>query len=435
MNSWQRDFGWEIPGGRRVGGSLRVPGDKSISHRAAILASLAAGRSHLHGFLTGEDTVNTARAMAALGARITGLSTPEMEIEGVGAAGLTTPRHDLDMGNAGTGIRLLTGVVAGQQVACSLTGDASLCSRPMGRILKPLRAMGARIEAEGAGDRAPLVVRPAGLTGIDYPSPIASAQVKSCVLLAGLGAHGRTAVHEPAPSRDHTERILPAFGVDVERLADGAALTGGQRLTPCDLTIPGDLSSAAFFLVGAALSAGSTLTVAGVGVNPTRTGVVDCLRAMGARVERVAERQEGGEPVADLVVTGGDLTGIEIGGTLMVRAIDEFPILAVAACFADGDTTFRDAAELRMKESDRIRAMAAALRAIGGEVEERPDGMIVHGRPLLPGGQIDSHGDHRVAMALAIAASRCTGPVAIRNTACVDTSFPGFLRLLAEATG
>lgn len=433
MASWLRDFGWEIPGGLQVGGRIRVPGDKSISHRAAILAGLASGRSHIRGFLTGEDTVNTARAMAALGAQITGLGSPEMEIEGVGPAGLTPPHRDLDMGNAGTGIRLLTGVVAGQKVACRLTGDASLCSRPMGRILKPLRAMGARIDAEGDGDRAPLAVRPARLTGIDYRSPIASAQVKSCVLLAGLGATGRTAAHEPARSRDHTERILPAFGVDVELLADGAAIDGGQAITPCDLTVPGDLSSAAFFLVAAALSEGSELTVAGVGVNPTRTGVIDCLRAMGARVEVVGEREEGGEPAADLVVTGGGLGGIEIGGELMVRAIDEFPILAVAACFADGETVFRDAAELRVKESDRIRAMAAAIRAIGGDVEERPDGMVVRGRPRLPGGRIDSLGDHRIAMSMAIAASRCTGPVVIHDTACVDTSFPGFLRLLQEA--
>ena len=434
MSSWLHDSGWEIPGGLRIGGRIRVPGDKSISHRAAILAGLAAGRSHVRGFLTGEDTVNTARAMAALGAQITGLGSPEMEIEGVGSAGLRAPTHDLDMGNAGTGIRLLTGVVAGQRVACRLTGDASLLSRPMGRILKPLRAMGAHIEAQGEGDRAPLAVHPAQLTGIDYASPIASAQVKSCVLLAGLGATGRTVVHEPARSRDHTERILPAFGVDVELLADGAAVEGGQTITPCDLTVPGDLSSAAFFLVAAALSEGSTLTVEGVGVNPTRTGLIDCLRAMGARVEVVGEREEGGEPTGDLVVTGSPLAAIEIGGELMVRAIDEFPILAVAACFADGETVFRDAAELRVKESDRITAMAAAIRAIGGEVEERPDGMVVHGRPLLPGGRIDSHGDHRVAMAMAIAAGRCTGPVAVHDTACVDTSFPGFLRLLQEAT-
>jgi len=433
MSSWLHDSGWEIPGGLRVGGRIRVPGDKSISHRAAILAGLAAGRSHIRGFLTGEDTVNTARAMGVLGAQVTGLGSPEMEIEGVGSAGLSSPAHDLDMGNGGTGMRLLTGVVAGQQVACRLTGDESLCSRPMGRILKPLRAMGAEIEAEGEGDRAPLAVRPAQLVGIDYPSPIASAQVKSCVLLAGLGATGRTAVHEPARSRDHTERILPAFGVDVELLADGAAIEGGQRVTPCDLTVPGDLSSAAFFLVAAALSEGSSLTVEGVGVNPTRTGLLDCLRAMGARVEVVGEREEGGEPTAELVVTGGGLGGIEIGGGLMVRAIDEFPILAVAACFADGETVFRDAAELRVKESDRIAAMAAAIRAIGGEVEERPDGMVVHGRPLLPGGRIDSLGDHRIAMSMAIAASRCTGPVVVTDTACVDTSFPGFLRLLQEA--
>jgi len=435
MASWLRDFGWEIPGGLRVGGRVRVPGDKSISHRAAILAGLAGGRSHIRGFLTGEDTVNTARAMGTLGAQITGLGSPEMEIEGVGGAGLSSPAHDLDMGNGGTGMRLLTGVVAGQQVACRLTGDESLCSRPMGRILTPLRRMGATIEAEGENGRAPLVVRPAPLAGIDYTSPVASAQIKSCVLLAGLGAAGRTAVHEPARSRDHTERILPAFGVDVELLADGAAIEGGQRIPPCDLTVPGDLSSAAFFLVAAALTEGSTLTVEGVGVNPTRTGLIDCLRAMGARVDVVGEREEGGEPTAELVVTGGGLGGIEIGGELMVRAIDEFPILAVAACFADGETVFRDAAELRVKESDRITAMAAAIRAIGGEVEELPDGMVVHGRPLLPGGRIDSHGDHRIAMSMAIAASRCTGPVVVHDTACVDTSFPGFLRLLQEATG
>ncbi|RMF83652.1 MAG: 3-phosphoshikimate 1-carboxyvinyltransferase, partial [Nitrospirae bacterium] len=305
--------------------------------------------------------------------------------------------------------------------------------RPMGRILEPLRRMGAAIEAEGEGERAPLAVRPARLTGIEYRSPVASAQVKSCLLLAGLSAEGRTAVHEPAASRDHTERILPAFGIPVERLPDGAAVTGGGRPRAAELTVPGDLSSAAFFLVAAALAEGSRLTVEGVGVNPTRTGVLDCLEAMGAEIERLGEREQGGEPVADLVVRGRGLAGIEIGGELMVRAIDEFPVLAVAACFAEGETLFRDAAELRVKESDRIAAMAEAIRAIGGEVEERPDGLVVHGRRHLPGGRVRSHGDHRVAMAMAVAAARCTGPVVVRDTACVDTSFPGFYRLLRAA--
>jgi len=434
MGNWQTDFGWRIPAGIQAQGRVRVPGDKSISHRSVILAALAEGTSRIRGFLAGEDSLCTARAFAQMGVRIDGLGTTELVVHGAGRAGLQTPTGDLDMGNAGTGMRLMAGTMAGQGIACTITGDASLRRRPMRRIIEPLRRMGAQITGEGAGDTAPLHVTPAPLHAIDYHSPVASAQVKSCLLLAGLGAEGTTRVHEPALSRDHTERMLPQFGVQLEILSDGAAITGGQSLHACDIDVAADISSAAFFLVAGALADGASLTVEGVGLNPSRTGILDCLAAMGADLTVANERQQSGEPVADVTVRGGTLHGAEIGGELLLRAIDEFPILAVAAAFTEGTTVFRDAQELRVKESDRIAAMEVALKTIGGDVQAHPDGMTVHGRPHLAGGRIHSHGDHRIAMALAIAASRCTGPVEVEDVACVATSFPGFLELLQGAT-
>jgi len=435
MADWQTEFGWRIPAGIQAHGRVRVPGDKSISHRSVILASLAEGVSRIRGFLAGEDSLCTARAFAQMGVRIDGLGTTELVVHGAGRGRLQTPTADLDMGNAGTGMRLMAGTMAGQGIPCTITGDASLRRRPMGRIIAPLRQMGAQITGAGAGDTAPLRLTPASLHGIDYHSPVASAQVKSCLLLAGLGAEGTTRVHEPARSRDHTERMLPQFGVGLELLPDGAAVTGGQSLRACDIDVAADISSAAFFLVAGALTDGATLTIEGVGLNPSRTGILDCLAAMGADLTVANERQQSGEPVADVTVRGGTLHGAEIGGELLLRAIDEFPILAVAAAFAEGTTVFRDAQELRVKESDRIAAMEVALKQIGGDVQAHPDGMTVHGRPHLTGGRIDSRGDHRIAMALAIAASRCTAPVEVEDVACVATSFPGFLELLRGATG
>jgi 3-phosphoshikimate 1-carboxyvinyltransferase len=433
-SDWRTAFGWRIPAGIQARGRVRVPGDKSISHRSVILTSLAEGTSRIRGFLAGEDSLCTARSFAQMGVRIDGLGTTELVVHGAGRGGLQTPTADLDMGNAGTGMRLMAGTLAGQGVACTITGDASLRRRPMRRIIEPLRQMGAQIAAQGAGDTAPLRLTPATLHGIDYRSPVASAQVKSCLLLAGLGAGGTTRVHEPALSRDHTERMLPQFGVALEVLADGAAVAGGQTLRACDVDVAADISSAAFFLVAGALSDGATLTIEGVGINPTRTGILDCLAAMGAELTIANQRPQSGEPVADVTVRGGALRGTEIGGELLLRALDEFPILAVAAAFADGTTVFRDAQELRVKESDRIAAMEAALTRIGADVQAHPDGMTVRGRPRLAGGRIASRGDHRVAMALAVAASRCMGPVEVEDVACVATSFPGFLELLEEAT-
>jgi 3-phosphoshikimate 1-carboxyvinyltransferase len=435
MSDWATAFGWRIPAGIQARGRVRVPGDKSISHRSVILASLADGTSRIRGFLAGEDSLCTARAFAQMGVRIHGLGTTELVVHGAGRGGLKAPSGDLDMGNAGTGMRLMAGAMAGQGVACTITGDASLRQRPMRRIIEPLCEMGAQITAEGTGDTAPLLLTPAPLHGIDYRSPVASAQVKSCLLLAGLGADGTTRVREPALSRDHTERMLPQFGVALEILPDGASVAGGQTLHPCDIHVAADISSAAFFLVAGALSDGATLTVNGVGINPTRTGILDCLAAMGVELTITNERQQSGEPVADVTVRGGALRGTEIGGELLLRALDEFPILAVAAAFADGTTVFRDARELRVKESDRIAAMEAALTRIGADVEAQPDGMTVHGRTRLAGGRIYSLGDHRVAMALAVAASRCTRPVEVEDVACVATSFPGFLELLRSASG
>jgi len=421
------------PGGS-VRGDIKVPGDKSISHRAVMFGAIADGVSRVSGFLTGEDSVNTARAFAKMGVEIEGLGGAELVIHGAGLDGLIPPADALDLGNSGTSMRLLTGLLAGQGFGCSLDGDEYLRRRPMKRVITPLTTMGARIDGQGEKGYPPLFIHPTGrgeMKAIDYVSPIASAQVKSAVLLAGLYADGTTSVTEPAKSRDHTERMLRFMGVDV--IEDGlkVGVAGGQRLTARDFMVPGDLSSAAFFMVAAAITPGSELTIRGVGVNPTRTGIIDALKAMGADIELFNINNDGPEPVADIRVKSSALKGIEVGGELFVRSIDEFPILCVAAACANGATVVKDAAELRVKESDRIAAMARELLKAGVAVTETPDGLIIEGGRAIRAADVDSHGDHRVAMSMAVAGLVAIGgDMRVADTGCVDTSFPGFEKLL-----
>lgn len=427
MNGSRR---FEVAAGGALHGELRLPGDKSISHRAAMLTAIAEGSSEIYGFLRGEDCLHTLAAFRALGVGVE--DGVPLRVHGVGLHGLSAPAGALDLGNSGTSMRLLAGLLAGQGFACTLTGDASLSRRPMRRIVEPLRAMGARIETSAAGT-APLHIQPAGgLRGVRYASPVASAQVKSGLLLAGLYADGITEITEPAASRDHTERMLASLGVQLHASPGRAALRGGQRLRAGRIEVPADLSSAAFFLVGASIAAGSDLLLRDVGVNPTRTGVIEILRDMGADISLTNPRRFGAEPVADLRVRGTHLHGIDIGADRVAAAIDEFPALFVAAACAEGRTRIAGAAELRIKESDRIQAMCDGLTALGVTARALPDGAIIDGGKLC-GGQVDSHGDHRVAMSLAIAALRAAGPIEILDVDNVDTSFPGFAALAKQA--
>lgn len=418
---------------REVRGAVAVPGDKSISHRALMLGAIAEGPSRVRGFLQGEDCTATRCALEALGVAIDEQADGELNIEGVGPRGLRAAKGPLDLGNSGTGMRLMAGLLAAQPFDSELTGDDSLRRRPMERIAAPLRAMGARIETRDG--KAPLRIHGgAPLTGIDYTLPVASAQIKSALLLAGLQAAGTTVLRSPGPSRDHTERMLRALGAHVEIADDGLTVTlsGPQTLRGTDLEVPGDFSSAAFFLVAACLGAREGLTIERVGVNPTRTGLLTILEAMGARVELRNPRTAGAEPIADLYVKASELTGTDVPPELVPLAIDEFPVLFVAAAGAKGPTIVRGAEELRHKESDRIAVMAAGLEALGARVRERPDGVVIEGGRLR-GGSVDSEGDHRVAMAFAVASLIADGPIEIRNTAQVATSFPGFARVAAAA--
>ncbi|MFO7172396.1 MAG: 3-phosphoshikimate 1-carboxyvinyltransferase [Bacillota bacterium] len=425
------------PARKPLKGVIRVPGDKSISHRAVILGGIARGTTEITGFLPGADCLATVRCMEALGVTVEVLAPDHLKVTGVGLEGLREPPDVLDVGNSGTTIRLLAGLVAGRPHLTVLTGDASIRRRPMDRVAVPLRQMGAQVDGREGGRLAPLVIRGGGLRPIHYRSPVASAQVKSAVLLAGLSAEGETGVTEPARSRDHTERMLAGFGARVRVEGTTAWVEGRPRLEGQRLEVPGDISSAAFFLVAAALVPGSEVLIENVGVNPTRTGILDALRAMGAPIEVLNPREAAGEPVADLLVRGGGaLRGTVIAGDLIPRLIDEIPVLAVAAAVAAGPTEIRDAAELRVKETDRIAAVAAELRKLGARVEERPDGMIIAGGARLQGGQVASHGDHRLAMALAVAAQVAAGPVQIAGAEAVGVSFPGFFeQLLALRRG
>lgn len=423
---------WIARPGAPLRGRLRVPGDKSVSHRAIMLGALAEGVTRVRGFLEGEDTRATARVFERLGVRIETPDASERIVRGVGLRGLRPPAAPLDCGNAGTGMRLLAGVLAAQPFDSVLIGDASLSRRPMGRVIDPLSRMGALIEAEPGG-LPPLRIRGGrALRGIDYATPVASAQVKSALLLAGLYAQGETVVREPHPTRDYTERMLAAFGWPIEFAPGLARICGGHRLRATEVEVPADFSSAAFFLVAGSVIPGSDLTLEAVGMNPRRTGLLDVLRAMGADIEATNRREQGGEPVADLVVRHAPLHGIEVPVDRVPDMIDEFPALFVAAACAEGVTVVRGAAELRVKESDRIAVMAEGLRALGCEVEEAPDGARIVGTPLR-GGAVHSRGDHRIAMSFAIAAQRAAAPVRIDDVDNVATSFPGFDELARRA--
>ncbi|MEQ1530873.1 MAG: bifunctional prephenate dehydrogenase/3-phosphoshikimate 1-carboxyvinyltransferase [Methylococcales bacterium] len=421
------------PGGK-FQGEARVPGDKSMSHRSIMLGSLAEGVTHVKGFLEAEDALATLQAFRDMGVHIEGPVNGELTIHGVGKHGLKAPKNDLYLGNSGTSMRLLSGLLAGQAFNSVLTGDKSLSGRPMKRVTEPLAAMGADIKTTEKGTAPLYITGTAGkLTAIDYIMPIASAQVKSCLLLAGMYAQGETSVTEPAPTRDHTERMLTGFSYPVKRQGNKVSISAAGSLTASDIDVPSDISSAAFFLVGASIAPGSDLSLKHVGINPTRTGVIDILRLMGAKIEVLNERTVGGEPVADLHVVYSPLKGIDIPEHLVPLAIDEFPVLFVAAACAEGQTRLTGAEELRVKESDRIQVMADGLQILGVDALSTADGMIIQGG-AIGGGEVVSHGDHRIAMAFSIAGLRASAPITILDCANVNTSFPEF-RELAQRLG
>jgi 3-phosphoshikimate 1-carboxyvinyltransferase len=410
----------------RVSGRIRVPGDKSISHRTLMLGGIAEGRTEVAGFLASADCLATLEAFRAMGVQVDRRGETSLTVHGRGLHGLQAPARVLDMGNAGTAIRLSMGLLSGQRFESVLTGDASLRSRPMERVARPLRLMGADITTTDG--KPPVTVRPAArLAGIDYPLPVASAQVKSAILLAGLYAEGLTVVTEPAPTRDHTERMLRSFGVAIETSGSRVRLGGQQKLSGTRIDVPGDISSAAFFLVAGCLAGVEEFVIENVGVNPTRTGVIDILRLMGADIHLHARPSQGAEPVADIEVRRCALRGIQVPESLVPLAIDELPVLFIAAAAASGETVFTGAAELRVKESDRLAVMAEGLTRIGVSNELAPDGIRIQGGPRFRGGEVDSHGDHRIAMSFAIASLHSDAEIRVRDVENVGTSFPGFL--------
>ena len=410
----------------KLTGSIRVTGDKSISHRSIMLGALAKGTTEVSGFLNGEDCLATIKAFRAMGVTIEGPEKGHVTLHGVGLQGLKARDADLDMGNSGTAMRLLTGLMAGQRFASTLIGDTSLSTRPMRRITRPLEQMGASITTGESGTPPLSIEGGHKLTGIHYDLPVASAQVKSAVLLAGLYAEGETSVTEPAVTRDHTERMLRGFGYEVVTDGNRMSLQGGGELTACKIDVPADISSAAFFMVGASIAKGSDLTLEHVGVNPTRTGVIDILKLMGADITLSNQKEVGGEPVADIRIRSAQLKGIQIPEALVPLAIDEFPALFVAACLAEGQTVLTGEEELRVKESDRIQVMADGLLICGADVTPTSDGIIINGGHLTAG-EVDSHGDHRIAMAFSMAGLCAEGSITIHDCANVDTSFPNFI--------
>lgn len=423
---------WRLSPGGKLAGRIRVAGDKSISHRSIMLGALAEGVTEIEGFLEGEDALATLQAFRDMGVVIEGPSAGRVRVHGVGLHGLKAPARALYMGNSGTSMRLLMGLLSAQQFDSELTGDASLTRRPMERVAKPLRDMGANIQTSDKGTPPVHIRGGQPLKGFHYDMPVASAQVKSAILLAGLYADGKTSVTEPAPTRDHTERMLAGFGYTVERDGATSSVSGGGKLTACKLEVPADISSSAFFLVGASIAEGSELVLPHVGMNPTRTGVIDILRLMGADISVENPRDAGGEPVADLRVRSAKLKGIVIPEHLVPLAIDEFPAIFVAAACAEGETILHGAEELRVKESDRIQVMADGLNTLGIETEVYDDGIRIVGGQL-GGGEIQSHHDHRIAMSFAMAALRASAPITIHGTDTVATSFPGFAELARGA--
>ena len=426
---------WQCAPVDAVRGTVRVPGDKSISHRAIMLGALAEGTTEVSGFLEGEDCLATMRAFQAMGVEIVHHGAGRVTIHGTGLHGLRAPAAPLDVGNSGTSMRLLAGVLAGQPFDAVLVGDTSLMKRPMRRVTEPLTLMGAEIATSDAGT-APLVIHGRPLHGMDYTLPVASAQLKSALLFAGLFADGTTRITETGVSRDHSERMLRGFGVSVEKDGATLAIRGGQRLSACEVVVPGDVSSAAFFIVAALIAREGALLLENVGMNPTRAAVVEILRAMGGDIEILHAREAGGEPVADLRVRPSRLRGIAINEALVPIAIDEFPVLFIAAACAEGETRATALHELRVKESDRLAAMEAGLRALGVDCAASADAMVIHGKPgtAFSGGTVESLGDHRIAISFAVAALRAAAPIVVRDCANVATSFPSF-QALAQGVG
>ena len=428
----QQDITYTVQPGGSVTGTFRVPGDKSISHRSIMLGSLAEGVTEVEGFLEGEDALATLQAFRDMGVVIEGPEDGRVKIHGVGLNGLKQPPGPLYVGNSGTSMRLLSGILAGQSFDSELTGDESLTRRPMNRVANPLREMGAVVETAEGGRPPVKIMGGQSLKAINYAMPMASAQVKSCVLLAGLYAQGETSTVEPAPTRDHTERMLKGFGYDVSVSGSKASLKSGGKLDATKIEVPSDISSATFFMVAAAISPGSDITLTHVGINPTRDGVINILKLMGADVTLSNQREVGGEPVADIRVKYAPLKGIDIPEDQVPLAIDEFPALFVAAACAEGQTRLTGAEELRVKESDRIQVMADGLEILGVDAQPTPDGIVIQGG-AIGSGEVESHGDHRIAMSFTIAALRSEGPVVIKNCANVATSFPTFVDIAKEA--
>ncbi|NEP06780.1 MAG: 3-phosphoshikimate 1-carboxyvinyltransferase [Okeania sp. SIO2G4] len=416
-------------------GNIQIPGDKSISHRSLMLGAIAQGKTTIKGLLLGEDPRSTAKCFSLLGADISQLNTDLVEVQGVGLDNLIEPSQVLDCGNSGTTMRLMLGILASHpERFFTVTGDSSLVQRPMSRVIEPLTQMGAQIWGRQGGSLAPLAIQGQKLRPIHYHSPIASAQVKSCILFAGLMTEGKTTVTEPALSRDHSERMLQAFGaqISIDPETNSVTVTGPAKLRGQDVVVPGDISSAAFWLVAAAIVPGSELVIENVGVNPTRTGILEALEMMQANIIQENQRVVAGEPVADLRVCYSPLKACEISGAIIPRLIDEIPILAVAAMFAEGTTVIKDAAELRVKESDRLMAMATQLQKLGGRVTELPDGLEITGGVALTGGDVESYGDHRVAMSLAIAALNVINTTNIHQAEAASISYPNFTATLQQ---
>lgn len=418
---------------KKIDGQIQVPGDKSISHRAVMLGSLSKGTTTVTNFLTGADCLSTIACFRAMGAKFEQIGENSIVVRGNGLTGLKEPADVLDVGNSGTTIRLMLGILSGQKFFSAVTGDNSIRRRPMGRVTGPLREMGAQIWGRQEGSLAPLAIQGGNLNSIDFNSTVASAQVKSAILLAGLYASGETTVNEPLKSRDHTERMLSYLGARVDVEGNTVKISGHPELEGKPVEVPGDISSAAFFMVAAAITPGSVVRLNRVGINPTRTGIIDVLLNMGANINIINQDEVNGEPVADIVVNGtGELKGTVIEGDIIPRLIDEIPVISVAAALAKGETIVRDAKELRVKETDRIATMTAELAKMGVEIIPTDDGMVINGEARLKGAVCESHDDHRIAMALAIAGLRAKGETVIRNSGCVDISFPGFSQKLKQ---
>ncbi|MGH7807673.1 MAG: 3-phosphoshikimate 1-carboxyvinyltransferase [Thermodesulfobacteriota bacterium] len=410
-------------------GEFSPPGDKSISHRAVIIGSLAEGTTTVKGFLSCDDTLSSAKAMMMLGVPVE-IEEDRVEIKGKGLFGLNEPEDTIDAGNSGTTARLMSGLLSAQGFFSTITGDKYLRARPMERVVKPLAKMGARIWGRDGGKRLPLAIQGNRLSGIQYRLPVPSAQVKSAILLAGLYADGETEVIEPSPTRDHTERMLSYFGIDFEKNGTRVRIKSQKSLKGGELQVPADISSAAFFIVAAVINSNSEVLIKNIGINPHRTGIIEILKQMGGNIEILHERELNGEPVGDILVRASTLKSAEIKSDIIPRAIDELPVIAVAACFAEGETIIKDARELRVKETDRIKAVTTELRKLGAEVEELDDGMIIEGKEMLKGARCSSWGDHRIAMALAVAGTRAKGITEIEDAECVSVSFPGFFDVM-----